>query len=256
MTTLVFDGSFNGWLTAVFEAFEYRYQDLTFLCQGELSPFLFGEVHRVVTDDLKAGRVLKGLKRKLTVDGVKQIYLAHLSGKTGAYDCMWHFVHYVFVSQENIERNVSHFAVRDLRNISRPVKHEAHRMKAFVRFKLTSDGLYYSIIEPESDVIPLISRHFEKRYADQRWLIYDARRKYGIYYDLHSVANVEILFDEKVTKGESTLLFLDEREEFFQNLWRKYFQSVNIPSRKNKTLQLRHLPKRYWKHLVEVLPQI
>ena len=57
-------------------------------------------------------------------------------------------------------------------------------MEAFVRFQLTKDGLYYCIIQPDYNVLPLISNHFEKRYADQRWLIYDSRRKYGIYYDL------------------------------------------------------------------------
>ena len=49
-------------------------------------------------------------------------------------------------------------------------------MEAFVRFQCTKDQLYYAIIQPDYNVLPLISKHFEKRYADQRWLIYDIRR--------------------------------------------------------------------------------
>ncbi len=57
-------------------------------------------------------------------------------------------------------------------------------MEAFVRFQLIKDGLYYATVQPDYNVLPLILKHFKDRYADQRWLIYDTLRKYGILYDL------------------------------------------------------------------------
>jgi probable DNA metabolism protein len=42
-----------------------------------------------------------------------------------------------------------------------------------------------------------------------------------------------------------------EDESAYQYLWKNYFTSVNIVSRKNTKLHLRHIPKRYWKYLTE-----
>ena len=45
------------------------------------------------------------------------------------------------------------------------------RMLQFVRFQRTKDQMYFCGIEPKYDVIPLIINHYQKRFADQRWLI-------------------------------------------------------------------------------------
>ena len=123
-------------------------------------------------------------------------------------------------------------------------------MEAFVRFQKTVDELYYAVIEPDYDVLPLISNHFTSRYADQRWMIYDARRKYGLYYDGGSTAFVQVNFSEEAGAGQLHTI-LDEKEAFYQELWKRYFHSVNIASRKNMRLHVQHMPKRYWKYLTE-----
>lgn len=38
-------------------------------------------------------------------------------------------------------------------------------------------------MSPDNDVLPLVISHFQDRFNDQPWLIYDARRHYGYYYD-------------------------------------------------------------------------
>jgi probable DNA metabolism protein len=97
-------------------------------------------------------------------------------------------------------------------------------------------------------VLPLISTHFKERYADQRWLIYDCRRKYGLYYDLDEVSEVTIDFNESNNNSKDVY---DEKENLYQELWKQYFDSVNIKARKNMKLHIQHVPKRYWKWLVE-----
>jgi probable DNA metabolism protein len=124
-------------------------------------------------------------------------------------------------------------------------------MEAFVRFQLTQDKLYYAICQPDYNVLPLIQKHFKERYADQRWLIYDSRRKYGIYYNLATVETVKISFSAHTSNGKHLTEILDEKEELYQQLWQQYFGSVNIEARKNMKLHIQHMPKRYWKHLPE-----
>jgi probable DNA metabolism protein len=129
------------------------------------------------------------------------------------------------------------------------VEREKHRMEAFVRFQLTRDNLFYAIVQPDFNVLPLIQSHFKSRYADQRWMIYDIQRKYGIYYDLAEVTEVQIMFSDLKTTDPASIY--DEKETMYQELWKQYFSSVNIKARKNTKLHIQHMPKRYWKHLTE-----
>ncbi|WP_340696552.1 DUF4130 domain-containing protein [Flavobacterium gyeonganense] len=39
-------------------------------------------------------------------------------------------------------------------------------------------------------------------------------------------------------------------------MWRRYFSSVTIESRKNMKLHIQHMPKRYWKNLIEKIPNV
>jgi probable DNA metabolism protein len=57
-------------------------------------------------------------------------------------------------------------------------------MTAFVRFEKMQDGVFFAKIDPDFNVLPLIRKHFKDRYQDQKWMIYDLRRNYGILYDL------------------------------------------------------------------------
>jgi len=183
------------------------------------------------------------------------VYRTFLSEEQGAEELLWRYVTHVFASKENVETDFSNVSVWEVKRTSKRVKYEAHRMKAYVRFKLTKDQLYYAIIEPDHNVLPLIAGHFKGRYADQRWLIYDVKRKYGIYYDLNMVTTVGIAFDSAITSSRYIAEISDEREEFFQELWRRYFSSVNIAARKNIKLQVKEMPKRYWKHMTEKMLQ-
>ena len=105
-------------------------------------------------------------------------------------------------------------------------------------------------VEPDYNVLPLLIDHFKNRYADQRWLIYDGKRKYGIYYNLETVETIELSFSEDVKQGGLAIAFAEE-EAMYQSLWKNYFQSVNIKARKNTKLHILHMPKRYWKYLPE-----
>ncbi|RYF98824.1 MAG: DUF4130 domain-containing protein, partial [Chitinophagaceae bacterium] len=85
---------------------------------------------------------------------------------------------------------------------------------------------------------------------DQKWIIYDIKRRYGIHYDLHDTQFISMDFNENNKAGNVIAAFTED-ESVYQHLWKNYFKSVNIPSRKNMKLHIRHIPKRYWKHLPE-----
>ena len=161
------------------------------------------------------------------------------------------YVKYVIAGKHGVENDYGHPDVLQVQQTSKKVHREKHRMEAFVRFQLTKDGLYYAIVQPDYNVLPLIATHFKERYADQRWLIYDGRRKYGLYYDLKEVTEVTIDFNENDTEAKNVY---DDKEDLYKELWKQYFDSVNIKARKNMKLHIQHVPKRYWKYLIEKQP--
>jgi probable DNA metabolism protein len=109
-------------------------------------------------------------------------------------------------------------------------------MEAFVRFKKSSDGVFLSLIAPDFNVLPLIQRHFRNRYQDQRWLIYDEKRHFGIYYDLDQVQEVDLSAltidaQKEIGGSQQFLIDLDDQEVLYDQLWKDYFQSINIKER-------------------------
>jgi len=250
----MYDGSFEGLLTAIFEVYEYKLSDAAIVKQEEGGGRLFGKLQTVQTDPSKAARVHKKLIQHCNQATATKFYKTFLSELPGIENQLLQYVQYVLSKANGGENNYSHPAVLTVHQVSRKVDREKHRMEAFVRFQLTGDDLYYSIIQPDYNVLPLISKHFRERYADQRWLIYDARRAYGIYYDLQEVAAVEINFGADLQDKNLLATIHNEKEELYQQLWKQYFSSVNIAARKNMKLHIQHMPKRYWRNLVEKLP--
>ena len=107
----------------------------------------------------------------------------------------------------------------------------------------------FAKIEPDFDVLTLIINHFKNRYQDQKWLIYDEKRQYGIFYDLNEVTVVTLPDKKMVSKSKEVIWH--EEEINYQNLWKEYFDYTNIKERKNTKLHLQHVPKRYWRYLTE-----
>lgn len=249
MDVLVYDKTFEGFLSAVFYVYEYKLTEVH-ICKEAPGTVMFGKTIHIETDEIKAKRVWAGLTRKLSQEGLQSIYHAYLADTLQEENTMLAYIRHALSSPRNIEKDYSNFAVLRMQRVDRMVHRERHRMKAFIRFKLTKDNIFYDGIEPDFNVIPLIREHFEKRYADQHWIIYDLRRGFGIYYNLKTVETITITFSAE-SQGVDSILWMDQNEMLYQTLWQQYFKSTNIASRKNMKLHIRHVPKRYWKHLTE-----
>ncbi|GAB2957577.1 TIGR03915 family putative DNA repair protein [Hymenobacter coalescens] len=254
-----YDGSFDGLLSVLLACWERRLWPEAIEQEGSAQGGLFSETHFVPTDEAQARRVWEGLLRHMPGEARTNLYKAFLSERPDRELLIFRYVQLAIeAGGADISENFGNDTVRALADVTKQLFREKHRMEAFVRFERTQDGLFHASIEPDFDVLPLIAEHFTKRYADQRWLIFDRRRRYGLYYDLQRTDVVS--FDgavEAVAAGSSAVsaAVLDEREPLFQVLWQAYFDHVNIPERRNVKLHRRHMPKRYWKYLTEKQPR-
>ncbi|WP_171550682.1 TIGR03915 family putative DNA repair protein [Acinetobacter sp. Ac_5812] len=251
-----FDGSMAGLLSCVFRAFQFKEFQVQLSLIDQTQHGLFSDVIDVPNHEPHAQRVWSALQQKLSKAALKQIYFASLSESLDAYQHLFNYCIYVFQQQHSIEKDYLHPSVLAISQWTKKVGREKHRMEAFVRFKKTTDGLFLSLVRPDFNVLPLIQPHFRRRYQDQRWLIYDEQRKYGLYYDLHDVHEVGMdanEIDRNIQNGgsQSFQLQLDGQEVLYDQLWKDYFNSINIKARQNIKLHVQYLPKRYWRYLNE-----
>ena len=267
MQVYVFDNTLDGLLTAVFDSFFLHQQPEMLLGEGEQLPLFAKEPHVVVTDSEKAARVWKGPEKHLSVEGLRMIAVSWLSEERTLNQPLFNFICKVFRQKVgdssssatdylSLERNASDADVLAVRNSCRRVLHEQLRMKQFIRFQKAKDGTYLAVVSPDHNVLSLITHHFQDRFNDQPWLIYDAKRHYGYYYD-GSAAPIHITFEDEsavpfdLTNGKLDDEVLSENDRIFQDLWRTYFKAICIKERMNPKKQLSDMPRRYWKYMTE-----
>lgn len=279
MIVYVFDGSLDGLLTAVFDSF-FRHQQPDYLLterlrvgehgsgMGEQLPLFAEEIYEVKTNSEKAERVWKGLEKQLSKEGLQMITLSWLSEERSLNQPLFNFICKVFrLKVKDLERNASDPDVLEVRNTCRRVLHEQLRMKQFIRFQKAKDGTYLAVVSPDHNVLPLIISHFQDRFNDQPWLIYDAKRHYGYYYSLAPASSpvgegrddkvIRVTFEDEATlpfdlsNGKLDVDALSENDKLFQDLWRTYFKAICIKERMNPKKQLSDMPRRYWRYMTE-----
>ena len=251
MLYFVYDNTFDGLLTCVFDAFNRREFPEKIVSQDVQLP-LFTESFRVITDEAKADRVLKALREKISKSALDMLFIDFLSELEGIEMVLFRYIQKTLTSEFSIEMNFADPDVLELSKIYKKVTREEERMRQFVRFQKTTDGIFFAIMDPMYNVLPLSARFFQNRFADQSWIIYDVRRKYGLFYDLKTVETVQ--FDRlnlSIETGKLTSEKLDDYESAFQDLWKDYLQAITIQERRNLKLQRQHMPKRFWKYLTE-----
>lgn len=251
--TLTYDGTFDGFLTCVFHVFELKLDTVAFQKQNLVQQSLFGDATKIDTAIPKADRAWKGINKKISRQGGLQLYYAFLSEKDNIEILLLEYIRQIFINQLAIDKDFSNPLVLKIAQIAKSVGREKHRMEAFVRFRLTKDEIYFATISPDFDVLPLISKHFKSRYADQQWIIYDIKRNYGLYYNLEMVEIITMDLPEAFDATKTSTEFFTDSEIEFQTLWQNYFGATNISERKNMKLHVQHVPKRYWKYLSEKL---
>lgn len=225
---------------------------------------MFGEPIRVATEKAHAQRVWNGLQGIEDFD-VELVLRCWLFDTTQADTDIVHLMVRLFREGQQASVDFRDEAVFRCEQIRKKMFREIHRTHAFVRFAEAEDGLYFARIDPDFDVLPLAVEHFEQRYQDQEWMIWDGKRHYGYWFrpgmtrservsqaDFNAAQSVQ--GNTAVAKTGFSESEKAAHEDGFQRLWSTYFDSVNIAARANPRLHKQHVPVRYWRHLTEKQP--
>ncbi|WP_433894917.1 TIGR03915 family putative DNA repair protein [Sphingobacterium mizutaii] len=247
----IFDGSYTGYLCCIFEAFERKEFHAVPITESLMESTLFPEYRTIDTDPLKYNRVLSAMEKVVERKNLNLFYHNFLSDSPVEWLNAFQLIIELFKMKKLDLRNFGDPSILRLHQTLKKVSRERHRMKAFIRFVKSDDGLYTAVVEPDFNVLPLIVEFFKNRFADQDWLIYDIKRNYGFHYSANEINEVSGNIKDTIPNPYELELNIDPKELEYQHLWSTYFKSTNIEARKNLKLHLRHVPKRYWKYLVE-----
>lgn len=252
MVVWSYDKTFEGLLTLVFDCYQRQVLPGKILGNGNAQRSLFRPDYEVLTDEAKGKRVWSGLRRKVSGGSCQMLYCAYLSEVEDIELVILRFIRKAFEASVSIELNFGDRDVLELLKLAKKVIREAERVRMFVRFQKAKDNIYYASFEPKYNVLPLAIRHFEERFADQQWAIYDTKRSYGFFYNLKTTEEfrfVESCIDPATGQVDKSVMDADEL--LLQAMWKCYFKSMCIRERVNPRLHVQLLPKRFWKYLVE-----
>lgn len=246
----LYDGTFEGFLSAVFDAFQIK-EDVEIERKSGWQPRFFTETRDVETSQEKAERVASKVLEVCGNKGFSAIVYIFLSEEDGCETCDFYLIK---AAMKNGKKAFSLFQdekIAQTMMIRKKVSREYDKMLGLLRFSELSSGLFYAPFEPEFNILPLLIPHFYERLSGIKWMIHDLKRGTAVYHCEGKTENVE--FVDKITfhMNMEILLGKSEREAAFAEMWSDYFRTIAIESRINPKLQLRFVPKRYWKYLTE-----
>lgn len=238
----LYDGSFEGFLSCVFESFLCKKRPYDIVSEDTSEPSLMSQ-QWIDTDMQRAQRVRNGIGKKISEEA---LYLV----TNGFCTCLPHrelllldFIYLGFERGKNVCELLTDPTVHALKKAVLFLKRESHLYLEFIRFSEYDKGLV-SVIEPKNRVLPTIAAHFCDRFHNELFVIYDKTHRSAL---IHKPPRWAIVDLEDFIEPDA-----DETEQFYRELWGTYFDAIAIRERINPRCQMSHMPKRYWKHMTEM----
>lgn len=240
MNVYSIDGRVDSFFTAVFDAYKDEHAYIT--AENDVQLSFLDTIKDIEADQDKSERVrtlIDGYDRELVSD----IGTLFRSCDTEKYNTAFRYIRELVKNKASIRGHLSSPAVIDFNETLSKITYEIHRFQGFIRFSETTGGVFYAHYTPDNDITELLMPHFKRRYASQPFVIHDTQRNIiGAYNGQAS----------RIIKSDSQLtVYLSENDGKFTELWKLYYDSVNIQERKNTRLMKAFMPVRYWKNLPE-----
>lgn len=240
-----YDGSFDGFLSCVFESYSHKELPYEIVSQEEEQGFLL-PARPIATDPEKAGRVWRSIPEKISPEAREMVRLGWLTSHPHKELLLLRFLRLGFSCGAQVTDMLADDTVRTLDEAVLHLRREAHKFTGFVRFSV-HNGALAAVIEPRNQVLSEIRAHFCDRFASETFMIYDKAHRQAL---IHEPGRDAIISVDKLDMPE-----LDHKEVEFRRLWKRFYDTIAIRERINPRLRMNHMPKHYWKQLPEMQPE-
>lgn len=249
----LYDGSFYGLLTVIYEIY-YSHSipaSINFYAQSsELQENFLTESNLIITNLEEAKKVYNSILKNISSESLDNIYYAYLSSIEGKELAIYNYIKLGFKIGKAIDSHLYTSEVSVLHKIASKVTHEAHIMTGFIRFTYFNN-FYYAIYEPDHNISELIAPHFANRFADQYFIIHDTRRSIAVIYNTKEWSLTSFSESEFQSLKANNTSLVSDNDICYEKLWKEYFENIAVKERKNEKQQKMHMPKRYWKNMLE-----
>src|SRR5688572_17499931 len=116
-----YDGTFDGFLTVIFEIYRLRSEPVAITRTGDRQEALFTRLEEVNTDQEKADRVWNGLAKKLTTEAHHNLFQTFLSELPETELLLFRYIRLVLGSEQCMEQNYADRNVLQVIKIGRRV---------------------------------------------------------------------------------------------------------------------------------------
>ena len=241
--TYLYDGTFEGLLTIVFNCYVNNVIPINVLNQNTYVPSLVDTYEYIQTDIEKASRILNGITNNISDECLYKNYTAFLSEVENKEINILKYILFGFKVGAEIDQMLSIDSVLFVEKTKRAVWLEGQRLKGFVRFSQIADNLFYSRITPDNSILQILGEHFARRFPNQNFILHDAKRKIAFIYNTKQFSIIDA--------STVNIPEISEDEQNYKNLWKAFVKAVAIKERRNPRLQKQFMPRRYWKHMFE-----
>jgi probable DNA metabolism protein len=160
------------------------------------------------------------------------------------YRTLWRLTH----GEHELMKIVVDPGIHQLMQMDKAVRHDVHKMRAFVRFRAVDHQgatWYVAWFEPAHHIVELNAPFFVDRFAGMCWSILTPNR--CAHWD-----GQRLSFTAGVTRSEAPT------EDAAEALWLRYYSHIFNPARVKTHAMQAEMPKRYWKNLPEaaVIPAL
>ncbi len=234
-----FDGTKNGFLTL----FPTAYLDGEAFVSSKRVQLRFGEGQVCVETNVELALRVENRLLSFDRDCMHDLDILLRSGDERNEQIAFLYFRVLARAKEPVGKRLADLDVFHAMECIKKVGHEVHRFHGFIRFMETASGALYAPFSPDNDICDLLAPHFRARLPHYPFVLHDVGRKKACVYDGRA------LFVAPLEQAE---VVLSAKETEWKALWKKYHQSVNIPSRERLRQMRGYMPTRYWKFLPEL----
>lgn len=182
---------------------------------------MFDEYIHVDGDAEKAEKVIRSIRRDISDEAYLDVYYATLSAEEDALQAIYNFLRVGFAVGCRVLDYYTNPHVMRILELRRKVGNESHHFREFARFQSLNGKVYVCHLEPKSDVIMLVGRHFADRMPSEHWMIIDDTRKTACVHPKDGTNSLRYLTDAEF----ETLRKTEEYEDEYTDMWKTFFHA-------------------------------
>jgi probable DNA metabolism protein len=269
----LYDGTFNGFLTCVYEHY-YSDKADDIRPPGAYQPDMLTGSRRVNTDEGKATKVETAIRDKISPYALARVYRVYRTSTDGKEMILLHYIHFCFKCGPGAAFLHSHPLVHPVVVAEQKIGNEVHRLCGLIRFAVVSVSMeknagsapaqesrltsappngadqakeiLYARVSPDHEALEFLAPHFADRFKNEPFIIHDTKRNRAVFAWRRRWHMVDFTEQDAATLGNTA------SEKAYRELWRNYFDTIAIKERTNPRCQRNLMPARYWENLPEM----